>query len=161
MGNIENIDGKYLKPIGILNKTNEIIDALNDGLNTNYTAKNPILTSVNGKCTWTINHNLGTENISYTLYEGSDAITAGVSIVSENVITVTFNSESNIAANTFQIVIIAKGSVSSNGDSLLLNTISDNDGTLIMNSTSLDNSLSSTSTNGVQNKVIYNALQFK
>lgn len=163
MVDIENISNKSLRPLEILNKTNEIIDALNDNLNMNYVAENPVLTSVNGKCIWTVTHNLGTENINYDIYEGSDAVTAGVSIVSENVITVTFNSNSNIPANTFQIVIIANGSNSSSGggsgNSLLLSTSSDNDGTLIMNSTTLDTELNSTSINGVQNKVIYNALQ--
>ena len=51
-------------PITQVNKVNEIVDVLNDNLNMYYSAENPDLTSVEGVCTWTVTHNLGTENVT-------------------------------------------------------------------------------------------------
>ena len=130
-------------PLAHVNKTNEIIDVLNDNLNMYYSENNPTLISSEGLCTWTVTHNLGTENINYSIYEGSNSIIADVSITSENAITVTFNSSSNIAKDTYSIVVISNGAGSSTGGG---------------GSITVDSELSTTSTNPVQNKVIYSSL---
>ena len=129
-------------PLSLVDKTNEIIDVLNDNLNMYYSEENPALTSSGGVCTWTVTHNLGTENINYSVYEGSASIIADVSIVSENAIVVTLNSSSNITAGTFSIVIISNGAGSSQGSIV-----------------EIDSELSTTSTNPVQNRIITNYVQ--
>ena len=132
-------------PLSHVNKTNEIIDVLNDNLNMYYSEENPTLTSSEGACTWTVTHNLGTENINYSIYEGSNSIIADVSITSENAITITFNSSSNIAAKTYSIVVISNGAGSSTGGG----------------SITVDSELSPISENPVKNFGIYNAIYYK
>ena len=102
-------------PLTQVNKVNEIVDVLNDNLNMYYSTTNPALTPVEGVCTWTITHNLGTENINCTIFEGDNLVISKVSITSENAVTVSFNSTSNIAAETYKIVIISNGAGSSSG----------------------------------------------
>ena len=131
-------------PLQHLDKTNEIIQVLNDNLNMNYSESNPALTSVDGVCTWTVTHNLATENVNYSIYEGSNAIITDVSITSENALTVTFNSASNIAKDTYPIVVMANGSGASAGSI-----------------TEVDSELSTTSFNPVQNRVITNYVKPK
>ena len=132
-------------PLQHLDKTNEIIQVLNDNLNMNYSESNPALTSVEDVCTWTVTHNLGTENVNYSVYEGSNSIITNVSVVSENVIEVTFNSNTNIAKDTYTIVVMANGSGSSSGGSIV----------------TVDSELSTTSTNPVQNRIITNYVKPK
>ena len=129
-------------PLQHLDKTNEIIQVLNDNLNMNYSEENPLLTSVEGSCTWTVTHNLGTENVNYSIYRGSASILADVSVASENALTVTFNSASNISAGTYNIVVMANGSGSSSGGGIV----------------TVDSELSTTSTNPVQNRIVTNAI---
>ena len=115
MADIQNLSPKAVKPIELLSKTNEVIDAINEGLNSSYTELNPLLTSVEGICTWTVTHNLDTENVSCSLYDGDILVLSAIETVSENAVTVTINSASNIPAETYRIVVIAEGSVSSSG----------------------------------------------
>lgn len=97
-------------PLAHVNKTNEIIDVLNDNLEFYYAGTNPALTPVEGVCTWTITHNLGTEDVNCAIYEGDDEVIANVEITSANVVTVTINSASNIAKDAYSIMITAGGS---------------------------------------------------
>ena len=142
MADIQNLSPKAVRPIELLSKTNEMIDVINESVNSSYSEQNPVLTSVDGVCTWTITHNLGTEEVSCTVYEGDSAIIADVEITSENVITVTINSATNIAAETYSVLVLIKGGVESSGGG----------------SITVDDALSSTSTNPVQNRVIYAAI---
>ena len=158
-------------PITQVNKVNEIVDVLNENLNMYYSATNHILTPVEGVATWTITHNLGTENINCSLFNGDNLVISNVSIVSENVVTVSFNSSVNIPAETYKIVIISNGAGSSSGSgSYVLPTASTTtlggvriDGSTIkinngVISSTVDSTLSDTSTNPVQNKVLYPSL---
>ena len=108
--------------------------------NTGFTAVNPVLTPVSGVCTWTITHNLNSIYVVCTLYSGSIEIQKNVSIDSANQITISFNAISEVAAGSCTAVILVKGAGSA---------------------TVVDNALSSTSENPVQNKVITNALSGK
>ena len=158
-------------PLAQVNKVNEIVDVLNDNLNMYYSEENPALTSVEGIATWTVTHNLGTENVNCSLYNGDMLVLSSVSITSENVVTVSLNSDTNIPADTYKIVIISNGAGSSSGSgSYVLPTASTTtlggvriDGSSIkinngVISSSVDSTLSSTSTNPIQNKVITEAL---
>ena len=97
-------------PLSHINKTNEIIDALNDNLEFYYATTNPALTPVEGVCTWTVTHNLGTEDVNCAIYEGDDEVIANVEVTSENAVTITINSTSNIAKDAYSIMITAGGS---------------------------------------------------
>ena len=102
-------------PLAQVNKVNEIVDVLNDNLNMYYSEENPSLTSVEGIATWTVTHNLGTENVNCSLYNGDMLVLSSVSITSENVVTVSLNSTTDVPANTYKIVIISNGAGSSSG----------------------------------------------
>ena len=102
-------------PLAQVNKVNEIVDVLNDNLNMYYSATNPALTPVEGVATWTVTHNLGTENINCSLFNGDNLVISNVSIVSENVVSVSFNASSSISEDTYKIVIISNGAGSSSG----------------------------------------------
>ena len=75
-------------PLAQVNKVNEIVDVLNDNLNMYYSTTIPALTPVDGVCTWTVTHNLGTENVNCSLYNGDNLVISNVSITSENEVTV-------------------------------------------------------------------------
>ena len=158
-------------PLTQVNKVNEIVDVLNDNLNMYYSSTNPALTPVDGVATWVVTHNLGTENVNCSLYNGDNLVISNVSITSDNVITVSFNATTNIAQDTYKIVVISNGAGSSSGSgSYVLPTAStttlggvriDGSSITINNgviSSSVDSTLSSTSTNPVQNKVLYPSL---
>lgn len=100
------------------------------------------MTSVNGSCTWTITHNLGTEDISCTIYENDSVVFAETTVTSENTVTVIFSSSSNIPAETYSALILSKGGLDDSSDS----------------SITIDSELSSISTNPVQNRVLYPSL---
>ena len=102
-------------PLTQVNKVNEIVDVLNDNLNMYYSEENPALTPVEGIATWTVTHNLGTENVNCSLYNGDMLVLSSVSITSENVVTVSLNSTTDVPANTYKIVIISNGAGSSSG----------------------------------------------
>ena len=108
--------------------------------NTGYTATNPALTPVSGVCSWTVTHNLNSTSVVCSLYSGSIEIQKNVSIDSANQITVSFNAISEVAAGSCTVVVFSKGA----------NT------PLVV-----DSSLSSSSENPVQNKVINTALTNK
>ena len=127
-------------PLMHVNKTNEIIDVLNSELNTSYSETNPALTSTAGVCTWTVTHNLGTENVSCTVYEDDTEILTKVVVTSENTVAIILNSSSNIDADTYSVLILANGSGSS-GESI-----------------TIDSELSNSSTNPVQNRILYPSL---
>ena len=112
MSDIQNLSSKAIKPLTLLSKTNEIIDTVNEQLNTSYSEKNSLLTSVEGICTWVVTHNLGTEEVLCTVYEGDDEVLAKVEITSENSITIVINSSVNIPAETYSVLILAKGGIS-------------------------------------------------
>lgn len=165
-------------PLTQVNKINEIVDVLNDNLNMYFTATNPVLTPSQGVATWSVTHNLGTENVNCSLYNGDNLVISTITIVSENTITVSFNSTEAISADTYKIVIIANGAAASSGgggEPYTLPVASTSvlggvkiDGTTITidangvisgsANITVDSALSSTSTNPVQNKVIYEAL---
>ena len=149
MPDIQNLSPKAVKPLTLLNKTNEVIDALNENLNSSYAEQNPVLTSVEGICTWTVTHNLGTEDVSCTVYEGDKEIITDKEITSENVVTISINSSSNIPAETYSTLILVKGGIGSGGEGGGSGDIT------------VDSSLSTSSTNPVQNRIITNALNGK
>lgn len=43
MADIENLDRKAIKPLTLLSKTNEIIDVINEGINSSYSEKKPYI----------------------------------------------------------------------------------------------------------------------
>ena len=133
-------------PLTQVNKVNEIVDVLNEAINSSYTEENPALTPVEGVATWTVTHNLGTENVTCTIYEGDNLVISKVSITSENAVTVSLNATSTIAKDTYKIVVMAQGSVGSSGGG---------------GEITVDSALSTTSTNPVQNRVITTALNDK
>lgn len=109
----------------------------NNSGGTGYTATNPALTPVSGVCSWTVTHNLNSTSVICSLYSGSIEIQKNVSIDSANQITVSFNAISEVAAGSCTVVVFSKGA----------NT-----------SLVVDSSLSSSSENPVQNKVINTAV---
>lgn len=72
-----------------------------------YVVNNSALTTVGGVCTWAITHNLG-DGIIARVYEvtSGDEVGVTVTLTSANVATITLNSTSNIAANTYKAVVI-------------------------------------------------------
>ena len=162
-------------PLTQVNKVNEIVDVLNENLNMYYSAENPQLVPVEGVATWTVTHNLGTENVNCSLYNGDNLVISNVSIISQNAIAVSFNAVDTIPAETYKIVIISNGAAgsSSGGSSYTLpvattstlggvkidgTSITIDDGVISSAGRVVDSTLSSTSTNPVQNKVLYPSL---
>lgn len=79
-----------------------------DGNTYKYTVSNPALTASSGICTWTVNHGLGNKYPAVQLYEISsgEMIIADITAVSASQLKVVINSSANIAAGTYQAVII-------------------------------------------------------
>ena len=73
-----------------------------------YTEQNSALTVSGGLCTWTVTHNLNNSNVSINVYEVStgDKVMYDCSITSVNVVTVKILSVSNIAADTYKVVVL-------------------------------------------------------
>ena len=73
-----------------------------------YTAQNTALTQSGGICTWTVTHNLGNSNVGVHLYEVStgDEVMFDRAITSSNVVTIKILSASDIAADTYKVVIL-------------------------------------------------------
>ena len=73
-----------------------------------YSAQNTALTVSGGICTWTITHNLNNSNVNVNVYEVStgDKVMYDTTITSANVVTVKILSASNIAADTYKVVIL-------------------------------------------------------
>lgn len=91
--------------IELINKTNEIIDNLGSSSGVSYTATCPAITPVDGVATWSVTHNLGTENIQATLYSGGNEIVKNVSITSANAVSIQFKASSNVTAGSYKVVI--------------------------------------------------------
>lgn len=161
-------------PLTQVNKVNEIVDVLNVSTNSSYTELNPSLTPVDGNAVWTVNHNLGTETVNCSVYNGDNFVIAKVSIISENTVTVTLNSSVPIPASTYKVVVMAQGSIGSSGGGgggYTLPVASTStlggvkiDGTSItidgngIISSSVDSALSEVSENPVQNKAVKSAI---
>lgn len=73
-----------------------------------YSEQNSALTQSGGVCTWTVTHNLGTSDVTVALYEVStgDRVMYDYAITSTNVVTVKILSASNIAADTYKVVVL-------------------------------------------------------
>lgn len=101
---------------GQIDKINEIIDYLRDSENTSYVASCPALTPLEGVVTWTVTHNLGTSNVSAFVYSSAGLeIMKDVSIVSDNAVTISFDSADVISAGAYKVVVFASGGVGSGG----------------------------------------------
>ena len=77
-------------------------------LNKNYTENNSALTASSGLCTWTVTHNLNRSDVDVAIYEvsGGEKVMFDCAITSANVVTIKILSASNIAANTYKVVIV-------------------------------------------------------
>jgi hypothetical protein len=74
-----------------------------------YNVKNSALTVSGGKVTWTITHNIGSTNIGVHIYEvssGAEVIPNSVVRTSTTVATVELLASANVAANTYEAVVI-------------------------------------------------------
>ena len=73
-----------------------------------YNAQNPALTASGGLCTWTVTHNLNNSNVQVSVYEvtSGDKVMFDTTITSANVVTVKILSASNIAADTYKVVVL-------------------------------------------------------
>ena len=158
-------------PVTQVNKVNEIVDTLNDSLNMYYSATNPILTPTNGVAQWVVNHNLGTQNVTCSLYEGDNLTISKVSITSDDSVTVSLNSTSEIPEGTYKVIIVSNGSAGVSGGGLTVDTeLNFNSSNPVQNKTvtqalndklstsDVDSTFSSTSAHPVQNKILYPAL---
>lgn len=164
---------EIIYPITEVNKVNEIVDTLNDNLGMYYSETNPLLTPINGSANWIVNHNLGTQNVTCSLYDGDELVVSKISITSDNSVTVSINADSDIEADTYKIIVVANGVVSASGNELVIDsTLSTTSTNPVqnkvvtdainnkLNKTAVDSTLSSTSTNPVQNKVIQTVLKY-
>lgn len=79
-----------------------------DGNAYKYTASNPALTASGGICTWTVNHGKNNKYPLVQLYEIStgEAVIADITAVSASQLKVLINSAANIAAGSYQIIVI-------------------------------------------------------
>ena len=73
-----------------------------------YNAQNPALTASGGLCTWTVTHNLNNSNVQVSVYEvtSGERVMYDYAITSANVVTVKILSASNIAADTYKVVVL-------------------------------------------------------
>lgn len=127
-------------PMMHVDKTNEIVDVLNEELNLSYAEVNPALTSTAGVCNWVVTHNLGTQNVSCRVYKDDKEIITDTEATSDNVVTVKINSTSDIEAETYSVIVLANGGGARGGI------------------TAIDSNLSPTSMNPVQNRILYPSL---
>ena len=127
-------------PMMHVDKTNEIVDVLNEELNLSYAEVNPALTSTAGVCNWVVTHNLGTQNVSCRVYKDDKEIITDTEATSDNVVTVKINSTSDIEAETYSVIVLANGGGARGGI------------------TAVDSNLSPTSMNPVQNRILYPSL---
>ena len=72
-----------------------------------YNAQNPALTATGGVCTWSVTHNLDSTNVNVALYEASsgERVMYDYSVTNANSIAVKILATSNIAANTYKVVV--------------------------------------------------------
>ena len=162
---------EIIYPVTQVNKVNEIIDSLNRNLNVYYSAINPDLTPSNGVAAWVVEHDLNTENITCSLYEGDNLMISKVSITSANSVTVYINSDTNVDAGTYKVILVANGRFGVAGSGITIDSaLNFNSSNPVQNKavtseinkkldkTSIDSSFSSSSTNPVQNKILYPSL---
>ena len=107
-------------PLAQVGKINELVDAVNETVSSFYTATNPALTPVEGVVTWTVTHNLGTEQVHCSLYENDNLVVFDLNIISENQVSVSFMSDVNIEAGTHKILISGNEGSSGGGGSYTL-----------------------------------------
>ena len=92
-----------------------VYDALQDsgGGGLSYSATCPAITISSGVASWSVTHNLGTQDVMVSLYNSSGAEQdKNVVINSGNSITVTFKSSSNVTAGSYTVVVFASGASS-------------------------------------------------
>jgi hypothetical protein len=79
-----------------------------NGMTKTYSINNPALTQSSGYCTWVVTHNLNSQNVGIHLYEIStgDEVMYDRSITTDNSITIKILSTSNIAADTYKVVVM-------------------------------------------------------
>ncbi len=85
-----------------------LVPSGDDGNAYKYTSANPALTSASNICTWTITHGLSTKYPLVQLYEIStgEMIIADIISVSASQVKVLINSAEDIAAGTYQAIIV-------------------------------------------------------
>lgn len=73
-----------------------------------YSVANTALTPVSGTATWTVTHNLGSLDVEVQIYDVAtgETVIADVTRTSTSAVTVSINSASNIAADTYKAVVI-------------------------------------------------------
>jgi hypothetical protein len=92
----------------VIDKINEIIDNIGT---VSFSSTCPTLTPSSGLVTWSITHNLGTTNVLAGLYDSSgNDVMRTVTVNSANAITVTWNSDTQITAGSYTILILGGGS---------------------------------------------------
>ena len=80
-----------------------------DGFTKKFSEQNSLLTPSSGVCTWTVTHNLGTKAVTVQVYEVAadyNQVEVDVQHTSTSAITIKMNSSSNIAANSYEVVVV-------------------------------------------------------
>lgn len=79
----------------------------NLGATTKYAASNTLLEPTSNVVTWTITHNLNTEDVTVQMRDlGTDALVeADVVITSANVVTISWTAAANVAADSYRTVV--------------------------------------------------------
>lgn len=80
----------------------------NLGATTKYTAANPLLTVAGGQVTWNVAHGLGIREVVVQVYDlvTYESVEVYVERTTTNSITLTWSSATNVAANSYQVVVI-------------------------------------------------------
>ena len=78
-----------------------------DGYIKKYAANNTAITVSGGVATWTVTHSLGSRDVNVQVYEvtGYGAVEVDVTRTSTSVVTLTWNSASNVSADTYRVVV--------------------------------------------------------
>lgn len=99
--------GNGVKRYSQLPFDDEAVRALIDAHGVCKQFDNPALTSSNGVCTWTVNHNMN-KKVVFNIIEVAtkEDILATTIVTSNNTLTVKFSSTSNIAAGKYRITVI-------------------------------------------------------
>lgn len=93
-----------------LNQSTGATIALDTGGGSNvkaFTATCPALTPSSGICSWSVTHNLDSQNVVTALYNGSNKVSHNTNIVSQNGLTISFLSATNVSAGDYKVVVIA------------------------------------------------------
>ena len=99
--------GDGVKKYSQLPFDDEAVRALIDAHGVCKQFDNPALTSSNGVCTWTVNHNMN-KKVVFNIIEvdTKEEVLATTIVTSNNTLTVKFGSTSNIAAGKYRITVI-------------------------------------------------------